>query len=60
MEIIAQAIGIIAMIVGALALAQKNTKTILLIQIFSTALFSIHYLLLGAFAGALLNVLSMI
>ena len=44
MEIIAQIIGIIAMIVGALSLAQKNTKTILFIQIFSTALFGITVL----------------
>ena len=60
MEIIAQIIGIIAMIVGALSLAQKNTKTILIIQIFSTALFGIHYFMLGAYAGASLNVLSML
>jgi len=60
MEILAQIIGIVAMVVGALSLAQKNTKTILFIQIFSTALFSINYFLLGAFAGAALNVLSLV
>lgn len=60
MEFIAQVIGIIAMAVGALSLAQKNTKTILLIQIFSTALFGIHYFMLGAYAGSALNVLSML
>ena len=60
MEILAQIIGIIAMAVGAIALAQKNTKTILFIQIFSTALFGVHYFMLGAYAGAALNVLSMI
>ncbi len=60
MEFVAQTIGVIAMVVGALSLAQKNTKTILLIQIFSTALFGIHYFMLGAYAGAALNVLSMI
>jgi len=59
MEILAQTIGIIAMAVGAFSLAQKNTKTILFIQIFSTALFSINYFLLGAYAGAVLNVLSL-
>ena len=60
MEYIVQAIGIIAMAVGALSLAQKNTKTILIIMIFSTALFGIHYFMLGAYAGAALNVLSMV
>lgn len=60
MNIFVQSVGIIAMAVGALALAQKNTKTVLFIQIFSTALFGIHYFLLGAYAGAALNVLSML
>lgn len=60
MEFFVQVIGVVAMAVGALALAQKNTKTVLFIQIFSTALFALHYFLLGATAGAMLNVLSML
>lgn len=59
MDYIAQVIGIIAMAVGAIALAQKNTKTIVVIQACSAALFGIHYFLLGAYAGAVLNFLSM-
>ena len=59
MEIFIQVIGICAMAVGALSLAQKNTKTVLFIQIFSTALFGIHFILLGAYAGAVLNILSL-
>ena len=60
MDIFIQAIGIVAMAVGAIGLAQKNTRTIVLIQTFSTALFAIHYFLLGAPAGAMLNALSMV
>ena len=60
MEILIQVIGIIAMIVGAISLAQKNTKTVIVIQIISTGLFGIHYFLLGAYAGAALNILSLL
>jgi len=58
-DIIIQAIGIIAMGVGALSLLQKNTKSIRFVQIISATLFSIHFGLLGAFSGAILNLLSM-
>lgn len=58
-EIIAQAIGIIAMAIGAVSLLQKNTKGIRIIQIISATLFATNYFLLGAFSGAALNILSM-
>lgn len=58
-ETIGQIIGIIAMIIGAISLLQKNTKNIRIIQIISATLFATNYFLLGAYAGAALNLLSM-
>ena len=58
-EIIGQIIGIIAMIIGAISLLQKSTKNTRIIQIVSATLFATNYFLLGAYAGASLNILSM-
>ena len=60
MDFTAQAIGIIAMGLGMLSFQMKNTKKILLVQIFSTLIFGTHYFLIGGYAGAALNILSMI
>lgn len=58
-ELIGQIIGIIAMIIGAVSLLQKNTKNTRVIQIVSATLFATNYFLLGGYAGAALNILSM-
>lgn len=60
MDIFAQIIGIIAMGFGIISYQMKNTKKIILVQIFSTLIFGTHYFLIGAYAGAALNILSMI
>ena len=60
MNLFVQIVGIIAMGVGALSLMQKKTTSILLVQIVSTILFATHFFMLGAFAGASLNILSML
>lgn len=58
-ELIGQIIGIIAMIIGAISLLQKNTKGIRTIQIISATLFAVNFFMLGKPAGAALNILSM-
>jgi len=60
MDLFIQIIGIVAMGVSALSYLQKKTVSILLVQIASTILFATHFFMLGAFSGALLNVLSML
>ena len=60
MNLFVQILGILAMGVGALSLMQKKTTSILLVQIISATLFATHFFLLGAFAGASLNILSLL
>ena len=59
-EIIAQGIGIFAMAFNILSYQQKNQKTVILFQLFGGMLFGIHYWLLGAVVGALMNVIAVI
>ncbi len=60
MRIFAQVIGIIAMIIGSLSLQSKTQKGIARLQACSTCLFTIHFALIGAFMGAILNFLGML
>ncbi len=59
-EMIAQAISLIAMGFNCISYLQRKKSTLLVCQLVGSALFGINYLLLGAMAGALLNVLSVI
>lgn len=59
-EIIAQIIGIVAMLVSFLSFQQKERKTVIIFQIASTTLFAINFFMLGAIVGALLNVVAAI
>ena len=59
MTIFVQAIGIAAMIPAFFSFQQKDLKKLLFLQILSTTLYTIHFSLLGAYAGAILNVLSL-
>ena len=59
-EIIGQAIGIIAMAFNVLSYQTKNSKGIILFQLFGTLLFSINFFLIKAYVGAMLNVLGML
>lgn len=56
-QIIAQILGIIAMGIALLSFQQKTQKKIVLFQLCSTTLFALHFSLLGAATGALLNFL---
>ncbi|MBE7092572.1 MAG: YgjV family protein [Clostridiales bacterium] len=60
MIIFAQILGIIAMIIASISLQSKTQKNIALLQVCSTFLFTIHFALIGAYTGAILNFLGMI
>jgi hypothetical protein len=56
-EIVAQAIGIVAMAFNILSYQGKKQKTIILLQLFGGTLFAINYLMLGASVGGILNII---
>ena len=53
--LIAQAIGTLATAIAILAFQCKDTKKLYLMQFFSNLFFTLHYLVLGAATGLLLN-----
>ena len=58
-EVIAQAIGIVAMSLTVLSFQQKTVKRVVTFQFFSSLLFMVNYFMLGAIVGAFLNVLAL-
>ena len=60
MDLIAQAIGLAAMAFNILSYQQKTRGKVIAFQLVGSVLFSINFFLLGAIAGALLNVISAI
>lgn len=59
-EIIAQIIGVIAMMFNILSYQGKQQRTVITLQLFGATLFSVNYLLLGATVGGILNILGVI
>lgn len=59
-EIIAQAIGIVAMVFSILSYQCKHKKRFIAMQLCSGAFFSVNFLLLGAMVGGILNILATI
>lgn len=59
-EIIAQAVGIVAMVFNILSFQQKSPKGVLTFQLVGGFLFSIHFFMLDAIVGCLLNVIAVI
>ena len=57
-EIIAQAIGIAAMVFNILSYQCKSQKRIIAMQLFGGALFAVNFLMLGAVVGGVLNVVA--
>ncbi len=57
-EIIAQVIGIVAMLFNILSYQSKKQKNIIALQLCGGALFSVNYLMLGATVGGILNILA--
>ena len=56
-ETIGQIIGFVAMGIIVVSYQQKTHKNILVFQMVSGLLFTIHYILLGAYTGAVMNLL---
>ena len=54
-DIIAQAIGIIAMIIAICSFQQRTQKKIVTFQFVSSILFSTHFFMIGAVTGGILN-----
>lgn len=59
-ETIAQIIGVIALIMAIISFQNNTKKGILLFQLLAGSIFSIHFLLLGAYTGAALNAVSVV
>ncbi len=57
-EIIAQAIGIVAMVFNILSYQCKQKKWIIALQLCGGTLFSVNFLMLGATVGGILNILA--
>ena len=54
--IVAQTIGILAMLINLLSFQQKKQKTIITFQFFGSVLFAVHFFMLGSPIGGILNV----
>ena len=54
-EIIGQAVGIVAMLVVTLSFQGKQQRTIFVMQCVGNLLFAVHFLMIGATVGGLLN-----
>lgn len=57
---IAQIIGIVAMVVALSSFQQRTQKRIVLFQFVSSILFSIHFFMIGAITGSILNAIGMV
>lgn len=57
---IAQIIGFIALVFAMVSYQMKTQKKIVLIQIVSCSFFALHFLMLGAYTGALMNLIAAI
>ncbi len=59
-EIIAQALGIVAMLFNIFSYQQKSARRIIAFQLFGTLFFSISFYMLDAYMGAILNLVAFI
>ena len=58
MEFFTQALSIAGLICVVISYQQKEKSALILCQLVGAALFGVHYLLLGAYAGFLLNIIA--
>ena len=58
--IIAQAVGIIAMLFNIFSYQQKSAKRIIALQFFGASFFALNYLMLGAYIATMLNAVGVI
>lgn len=56
-EIIAQAIGIVAMVFNIVSYQGKKQSTVILLQFIGGTFFAVNYLMLGAAVGSILNII---
>ncbi len=56
-DIIAQAIGIVAMAINILSFQQKQQRNIIIMQFFGASLFAVNMFMIGATVGGLLNLI---
>ena len=59
-EIVAQAIGILAMVFNILSYQGKKQKTVITLQLFGGLLFAVNFWMIGAKVGGILNVIAVI
>ena len=59
-QMIGQAVGLVAMAFNILSYQQKSQKGVIGFQLFGSALFAANYLMLGAIAGGLLNLVGIV
>ena len=57
MDLVAQIIGIIAMVVAVSSYQVKSQKGIVSVLIISTSLWTLHYFMKGLYVGSLLNLM---
>lgn len=57
MEYFIQALGIVGMVLVLASFQFRKQKTLIRIQLYSAIIFAVHYLLLGASTGAILNII---
>lgn len=60
MELLAQGIGLVAMFMNIWSYQQKKQRTVIIYQFFGSLLFAIHFTLLGATLGGILNGLGIV
>lgn len=59
-EIIAQIIGIVAMLFNVLSYQGKKQSTVIIMQLFGAALFAVNFLMLGSIVGGVLNIIGVV
>ncbi|MBO7218156.1 MAG: YgjV family protein [Clostridia bacterium] len=57
-ELVAQAIGIVAMLFNIISYQGKKQSTVIALQLVGGALFAVNFLMLGAYVGGLLNIIA--
>ena len=57
-EIIAQAVGIVAMLFNILSYQQKSSKGAITFQLVGSSLFAVNFFMLGATVGGIMNLIA--
>ena len=58
--LIGQALGIVAVILGFVTYQMKSPKALLIVNLITCGVFCLHYLMIGAYSGMALNIISVI